>query len=849
MRGLPWLVAIGIGTLLGAVAWGGTHGKIAGRVTDKDGSPLSAVNVILKGTMRGAFTDRNGFYHVLGVPVGTHAVIATHIGYQTVTQEDVRIRADHTTMLDFMLEQTVLPAVEIIVTAEKPGIARDITGTTRSIDADEIAELPTNTLEDILKLQSGIVGAHGKIHMRGGRTGELAYVIDGHRTLRVESPMYGGMSTDINAEAIEEIGIVTGGYDAEYGNAMSGIVNIVTKEALDRSRAKLRFTTSGLQLETPSTNLNERLIEGSFSGPLWKEKGVGLLLSGRLSRAGNHHESGIRGADGQPSGKLSGEAFGFDNGHNLFAKVSFKPHRIGRLAFSYTYDNHEWQDYVHEYKYIPDSAYVQATTSHLIAANFTALLSDDLFYELRASYYRTDYLLNYSGFHYTEYSSGSGLRDRNQEFLLTSNNLWYIDSKVGTYAGAMDLTWQAHRLHHLKIGVEYKRHDTDFYWIFGPNLPEEWQYLNDYRIYPYEGVVYCQDKMELNRLVVRAGLRFDFFHPRIDNYIADPNDREGSRRDAELKTQVSPRLGIAYQPSDFSILHAAYGYFYQRPSFFELYQDLSRTLTVLMPLIGNPDLEPEKTECSEVGIRVSTSSGSTLQAKAFSKKTRNLIGAIWQPQGPSVPASYAYYLNEDFADVKGLEIEAKASHGATSGAISYTYSQAEGSASTQWEHYAFPPHVYGDHPLRLAPLEFDQRHSIVARMALFYGDGEGPRGFARWLFENTRITLLFEYGSGLPFTYNPGDSLYVSDRLNSRMPASYRVDLKAVKRFNVGMVDLGIILEIRNLFDRKNVANVYEVTGEPDDSGSNPPNSYEFDNDPTHYYDPRTLYLGLEVDF
>lgn len=842
MKTRAWC-AVWVVLLSAAVAHGGTTGKIVGVVKDATGRPLSAASVVVEELGLGATSGDDGAFTILNVPPGRYRVAAHYIGYRSVVQEDVLVWVDLTTVVNFSLPQEALQVGEVVVQAVRPEVERDITSTVKNIGREEVERLPATTLDDVVGLQAGVVRSGGTLHIRGGRGNEVAFMVDGHR---IGDPVMGDVPTDVNTEAIQQVELITGTFNAEYGNAMSGVVNVVTREASSSLRGNLTCRLSKLGIEDPSDNLNERYLEGTLSGPLasW----MGFLVSGRLLRKDSYYQSGLLGEDGQPTGQLSGKPFGYDDRDNLFGKLSVRFTPGARLHVAYNYDDREWMNYVHDYKYIPDSAYVRTRSSHLIALTWSHTLRPTLFYEVRASRYMLDYLQNYGGLNYTEYSEARGQRDNNNEFYLTANNQEYEDEKLESFTGKVDVTWQANRSNLIRTGVEFTQHVIDYFSIYGPRRLPANQYIDDYRLKPYEGSAYVQDKLEFETLVMNLGLRFDFHHPRVKGFAADPNDPEHSRTDAKLKTQLSPRVGVSYPVTDKTVFHFAYGHFFQRPTYEVLYEDLSRKLTVNYPLIGDPNLEPERTAAYEFGLHTTFVPGTSVQTTLFSKKIRNLVGVVWRFKGPGVAVPYAYYTNEDFASVKGFEVKVRASRGPLWGVANYTYQIAEGSSSAQQERYGGAYEIAGRQSLQFYPLSFDQRHTFNGTLSVDFSE-DHPGGLVGAVLAGTRCGLVFSYGSGFPFTYNPTRSRYQPDLNNARMPATYSFDLEVERRVTVGAVRLAVLLEVYNLFNRKNVVYVYPVTGRPDYSGPFTPHSREYDNDPTHYGDPRTVYVGLKVGF
>ena len=206
----------------------GITGKLSGRVTNKEtGEPLIGANVMVEGTVLGAATDIDGNYFILQIPPGTYTVRFTMIGYQSVVMNDVRVRVDLTTSLDGKLNESAVGLEEVVVQAERPMIQTDVTYSQANISSEEVDMLPVEEFEDVLALQAGVVSTGGEIHVRGGRGGEISYMVDG---ITVTDPYNSGMAVEIENNAIQELQFISGTFNAEYGQAMSGIVNIVTKD-------------------------------------------------------------------------------------------------------------------------------------------------------------------------------------------------------------------------------------------------------------------------------------------------------------------------------------------------------------------------------------------------------------------------------------------------------------------------------------------------------------------------------------------------------------------------------------------------------------------------------------------
>lgn len=206
----------------------GTSGKIAGVVTDSEtGEPLPGVNVYLEGTSIGAATDIDGFYSMLNVPPGTYTLKIDYIGYAAFQVTNVKVQIDLTTKMNVELKSEVLEGETIVVVAERPIVERDISNSQLNIDAKTIETMPLETVDDVLTLQAGIETSSRGIIVRGGGANETVYMVDGlvQNDERSHYPV-----SSMSLSSVDQIQVQTGGFNAEYGQARSGVVNIITKE-------------------------------------------------------------------------------------------------------------------------------------------------------------------------------------------------------------------------------------------------------------------------------------------------------------------------------------------------------------------------------------------------------------------------------------------------------------------------------------------------------------------------------------------------------------------------------------------------------------------------------------------
>jgi len=203
-------------------------GKITGFVKDAaTGEPLFGTNIIVEGTTLGAASDIEGYYVILNVPPGTYSLKATSIGYTASKVEDVRVSINQTTEINFGMRSATLTTQEIVVVAQKPIVQKDVSSSTVNLNIQEIQNLPVVSVDKVLSLQAGIQGGSDGVLIRGGTADQTAFMVNG---ISMADERNGISYTGVSYTSIEEIQVQTGGYNAEYGNIQSGLVNVVTRE-------------------------------------------------------------------------------------------------------------------------------------------------------------------------------------------------------------------------------------------------------------------------------------------------------------------------------------------------------------------------------------------------------------------------------------------------------------------------------------------------------------------------------------------------------------------------------------------------------------------------------------------
>ncbi len=401
-----------------SLLFSGTTGKIAGRIRDKsNGEPLPFANIIIVGTSWGAVSDVHGDYFILNIPPGTYDVQARMMGYRSVTMKSVKVGIDQTSPVNLDLPMEVIELPETIIYGKKI-IEPDVTTSKKEYTGKEIERMAVaNPVEALLTSTSMVRDPRrGEIHVRGGRGGEVLYLIDG---MEVRDPLVGGgLGIRVEDNEVNQMAILTGGFNAEYGNAQSGIVNLVTREGdvklhsakilykNDRSVVKQDFDFYG---RTKNSFNNDKFVFSS-GGPEPITKYVLPVLGVKvpwdisyyISSTGDWNDTYTPFPDRSflTTYLLWDKIRLKDRMSNIYtgnSKISCRFSSTAKLTLGYRRSWEKRFDYSNEFKYIPENAYRRTRDSYQTVADWNQTLSGRTFYTLAVSYFRTSYALTPGG--------------------------------------------------------------------------------------------------------------------------------------------------------------------------------------------------------------------------------------------------------------------------------------------------------------------------------------------------------------------------------------------------------------------------------------------------------------------
>jgi outer membrane receptor for ferrienterochelin and colicin len=564
-------------------------GKLTGVVTDaQSGVPLEGAQLILQGTGITALTGSNGRYFLVNVPPGTYTVLVRRIGYTSAEVRNVFIQIDVTRTVDVELSPTgAIGVEEIVVSAEEvPLVQPGVTGTGSNIRAEEIEALPVTNIQGVLALQQGFIAVPQNtdiisfsetrrnpitpVRVRGGRGGETLSMIDG---IPVNNFVFGGPAFDITNEAVEQVDFQRGGFEPQYGNALSGIINIATREGGTNLAGALNYQTSAIggALGSEPDELSDfNLFQGYLSGPIpGTSQRLRFMAAGRLSSGADRvleFDDDVARASGRLPDKPPFEAnplgrdlypghraFGYDNISDLTGKLTYYFTPTAKLSVEGI--RYERQRLPFDFDWmltgffpldapavdnLDDSLNTAGggiiTQPQLGNAQYYDVVQGSIFAERTLFAAKWDHTLGRWAYkaragrfeqsrQTCSFWQGLCLGSRFADYNFNDQFVAPIKASVHPTAGtetiyggedlsttsvSMDIQGQATDHHAIQFGGSYQKHDLTYEEWLNVGTNEVLVVPSYYKAKPWEAAFYVQDKIEYDFLTVKLGMRFDF---------------------------------------------------------------------------------------------------------------------------------------------------------------------------------------------------------------------------------------------------------------------------------------------------------------------------------------------------
>jgi outer membrane receptor for ferrienterochelin and colicin len=927
----------GILLLVSVFAFAGTTGKISGRVTDSgSGDALIGCNVIVKGTTQGASTDANGEFFIINLSPGSYDVDFSMIGYAAYSAEGVRVSIDVTTPLNAALSSEALQMAGVVVTVERPVIENTLTSTKQIISGDLVSSMAITDINDVIKTLPGVTEFAGALHIRGGRSGEESYLVDG---ASVNNAVMGGEAIPVNPNMIGELQMITGTFNAEYGQAMSGLFNTVLKDPSDGFHASFGYrTTSGqdyfrtdagdfssidVYAESMEVVDDAGVYTNAVAGTDFTKTKFGgektiMDFSAGFGTGAMGGIFSMRQLD--DSGRLPGLAedatnvqakFNLQLGGNLklsgevmnYTRNGFYDPSYDAMRMDAGMDMWQWLWAMDQYPRTEESAtQFGLTANYVMSASTNITVRVDMMNRKQEDGAKrdgkfVDFDTNAKVTANTSYNGADGPNHTKVMEDRGNSNAWYnMENVYGHYFNSdekittvgVHATSQLNNRHQLKAGFDYRMFDlnrfghdvwygrTMGYTEDNPRL----QYSSFGDASPTEIAAYVQDQMEFSDMILNVGIRFDGFDAgssqgrwtgdAVTDAGADAslNPFDPSKRSAtEMKTQLSPRLGVSFPIGDNMAFRYAYGSFFQRPEFYSLLNNHMAqmdggTESGYFIYLGNANLDPMKTSTYEMGIQYSLSSSLKVDVSGYHKDISNLMAAQevyavpfqddgsahdndagWSADETFEAAHYSVMVSDHFGDIRGLEMSlSKTGQSGLTGRASYTFSIARGTASDKINlgngSLTQATGNIAANIMTMTTLDWHRPH-IVNGFIDYHMDMGG-------MVQKVGANLTFNAQSGLPVSARSGAG---GAALTERAPSTLDLNLKLDAQLSVAGINPTVYVLVENVMDKQNVIAIADP-GSFFDSSSD---YYNVGAGPTNnllaYGKPRTLSFGVQINY
>jgi hypothetical protein len=852
------------------------RGGLAGKVADKKtGHALPFATVTVVGAQRGGLTDSEGQYSIGGIAPGTYELRVQFLGYGPFSRPGVVVAPGKVATIDVQLEEVVVHQEKAIeVTAERRLVEVKQGATIRSVTANDIRNLPVQTINQVLQQQAGINTENDQIHVRGGRSDETVFVVNGvaNRDLVTGQSTAGQMS----ARSVQEVNVATGAYDVRYGNALSGVVEIKLREGGERA-------SGGVTLS--SGTWGNRGFQGVIGGPdpVFTPVFKALRLPGTVSSIvdvygngfdtrflsngsgafGGTFETGpYRGLRSSYEDSFFGKSFKYgtffspasDNRWQARYALTWKPGSMNKVnanfskriaidqGFSRTFINATgdvgdpafpwiWDHRIdHSATIFEDNVQTSVEWRRTLSATgFTTLQLSRYFFAQRqdvrgkmwTEFEEPDDFGTYppSDPRSFDYFYDSGDDDTWQDRRTTSNSVqWSLTQRLGR--------------NEVEFGFDHEFQTVQYVTIQRPwdPDPDGLGSAHDlWLVHPWIGDLYLRDRLEYEGFTANLGLRADYWFmgrevERALNDVDNPNVSPSLRTEfynntssffgRRYKMRLSPRVIVAHPITENSSFFFNYGQFSQNPSYRYVYSKLTSVSSESFPLLGNPDLNPQVSINYEVGAKHQFLPTAAINATFFVKDVYDYPTATTfkRQQGTSL-VDFFVYLNGHFARSKGFEIELeKRRSNFWSGKLTYTYQQTRGKSSDPNEQKVVQEGEGNAAETRLSEtfVSWNRPHKLSASFDLRF-DRHTPGGLG-WA-KNMGVNLFIEGQSGRPYTPVDERGVGVGSPNSANGAVQFLTDMRIDRVFATGGQRFTLGLSGTNIFSNRLIYRVDPMTG------------------------------------
>ncbi len=879
MKGIARIGLIGL-VLFAGIAMAANTGTVRGRVTDKkSGEELVGASVVVGGTELGIATDLNGQYQIINVPPGRYSVTASYTGYHDQKVTDVQVVQDNATTVDFKLSSTVIemPGIDVVA-KKKEMVQRQAVSVERYITDEDFKRLPVASLSELVGMQAGVSQSAGGgwTHIRGGRFDDVAYLVDG---VSAQDANVGTLwsSPRPTTDALQSVVVITGGFDAEYGSAMSGIIKAVTKEGGSRTTGRVGYSTDDVFPASTGYNYGYNRLTFSLGGPtpIWNR--LRYFLSAEYLKTDD--AAGVRYKVNAPRGEYALEG-------KLTMQLP-KEFFLTRQGLKFTVDGHhsnyQWWAWGNSYKYYQQGLYANRVRSS--KGNFTInhLLSPTTVYEAKVGWFQTSLIRtvrNYDAeaadttgvwgalrkagiwdryFFRAEdwvFNNSEGLDKRDAVLQLyrsywlspsgdtfwghqkerknfasayaLTDNPWGVaglfvtegDNRTWHYRatdqvlGKLDLTHTVSKIHEIKTGIDLTQYSLS---IYENSLPWDMNpFWDAYNYKPLVASAYVQDRADFEDLVVRAGIRFDYLESKA-KVRAFPESLGAQPKVADSLLPVPAKFRLAPR---LGLSYPITERIKFRFSYGHFYKNPS-----FSDLYTYADRSAAELR-SRGNVIVGNADMGAEKTVAYEMGFDAQLTDVFQFD---VTAFY-----KDVFDLSGVRVVQALPQPYTM-YYNVEYARIQGFEATMtkaldqyWSSrvgYTFQiakgtASTAFDQYQRSTPRQLDYflnqdvRHSFHGDLAFSF-----PSDFAFVPMRDFEVAGVFSYGSGTPYTPTDQKGNQIGLTNSARLPGGFTLDGRLSRDFTFAGMSLAINCDIMNVLNSEMITNVWPATGKPDYTG------------------------------
>ena len=720
-------------------------GRVTGHVTEgAGGRPLASATVLIVASGTGVMSQADGSFTLESVPTGKHVLRASFLGFADLEQT-VTVVAGETANVDFPMAETVVATLDAIeVHATRPVIDVRKTSTSQSLSSYDLESmvLQSPTLDNVVEQQPGVVRDRGQLHFRGGRTEENLFLVDG---VKVRDLLSGeSMGNEVSARSASEVQVMTGGFDARYGQAMSGVVDTRLREGSKRWHGAFGYETNFLMDARPMHNGNVEVSGPNvLAAPLLELLGdedpditFFASLSGELS---DGYMPSLRDLSDRPRlhssvrDEFLGREFSYgdfftplaENDWRAVFKTAWRPGPSDKISCSWTKSlsilpdwgnpdigevdrnqiNYPWSwagHLDHHYTITRDVNILTLAWDHALGFNTHSSLRLWRHYSGRRQ--------DVDGKRWTAYDNRTDSEMAGDTTFV--DRPYFVDiGDASDWSDRYSLVWglandwiRTLGTHNLEWGWSAEYQDVQYMSLNAQTVDETTNLplgneFDLFHVTPNVGNLYAQDRFEHEGMMVNLGLTYDYWFlgeqvERAIEKMSRPHFTEALREKFlgetysflghRFKGHMSPRVGISFPVNERSHLFFNYGHYSQRPPYYYVYAKTSSQSGEEYPRIGNPTLNPMISISYEIGTEYQFAPETALKASVFWKDMYDYPTTIrlTMTERTTSRSNFFMYWNMDYARSRGIELSLlRERQNYLSGSLSYTYSTAKGKSS------------------------------------------------------------------------------------------------------------------------------------------------------------------------